>query len=81
MGAILLSNFERSLVTYKVLHIYSTAFDDSPFLSQLTLEKVRHLICKACTVALESSCEKGGKSVMRDSRRVLVKVVGFYFLH
>ena len=66
---------------YRVLHIYSPAFDDSPFLSQLTLEKVRHLICKACTVALESSCEKGGKSVMRDSRRVLVKVVGFYFLH
>ena len=57
------------------------AFDDLPFLSQLTQEKARHLIFKACTVAFESSYEKGRKSVMRDSRLVLVKVVGFSFLH
>ena len=67
--------------TYRVLYIFWPAFDESPFLNQLTLEEVRHLICKACTVAFESSCEKGGKFVMRDSRLVLVKVVGFYFLH
>ena len=51
---------------YRVLHIYSPAFDDSPFLSQLTLEKVWHLICKACTVALKSSCEKGGKGAFKN---------------
>ena len=54
--------------TYKVHHVYWPAFDISSFLSQFIQEKVRHLIFKACTVAFESSYEKGRKSVMTDSR-------------
>ena len=64
---------------HRVLHTYLPNFDDSPFISQLTQEKVKHLFRKPWIVAVESSNENGSKSVMVGSRQVFVNVVYFHF--
>ena len=71
----------KCLTKYRVLHIYWTAFKDSPFLSQLTQEKVMHFFRKPWILADESNYETKMKYVMGGSRRVLVKLVRFCFLH
>ena len=54
--------------------------DDSPFLSQLTKERVRYLFWKLWVVVVVNSYEIGIKSVMKASRRVLAKEVGLFFI-
>ena len=56
-------------------------FEDSPFLSQLTQERVIiYLFRKPRIVVHETSFEIGGKPVMEGSRRVLVKMVELFLI-
>ena len=55
----------------------SLNFDNSLFLSQLTLERVIYLKRKLWIVVNENSFETGRISVMEGSRQVLVKVMLF----
>ena len=52
-------------------------FDGSPFLGQLRYEKVIYLKRKPYNVSFERIFETGRISVMKGSRRVLVKIVLF----
>ena len=67
------------LELYRVRHIYWNDFDSSPFLSQLTHEIVIYLFRMPWIVTFECRYKTGNKSVMRGSRRVLVKLVEFDF--
>ena len=69
-----------SLIRYRVLHIYWAVFNDPPFLSQLTQEKVMHIFRKPWILAIESNYETENKYVMGGSRRVLVNLLEFSFL-
>ena len=66
---------------YRVLHIYWTIFNVSPFLSQLTQEKVMHFFRKPWILAVECNYETESKYIMCGSRRVLANLLGFCFLH
>ena len=63
--------------TYFRIFFWTSKCDSSPFLGQLRQEKVIYLKRKPYNVPFESNTETGRISVMRGSRRVLVKVVLF----